>query len=319
VRAGVVVAVMVLLSLSLAPHARANETDPWYAWLHPPRDGTDALNKAINERFTRGLSFTNDDMTCRQAAERMTMSMRTAAFFFFLGDLSTWGVDYTPRTASEYFERTSTNGSYRHVYGLMPLDPAMRSGDVLFGTDKLGHFFTNGLRQYDTYVNAREGGASDEEAMRRSIEDGIHEEETWLGLYPSGIFSYADLEANHQGVLFYRALCGAGEGGDLARTKEGWTLQKPFDIARWVSPCWDEAYRPSYFSRAADAAKRGLREMCSDLARADVHARLDAYRAHGCASRALTLIDERVKKGELPDPSPWSFSRVCAEARAVGQ
>ncbi len=311
------VALVILIAFTFgAAEAHANETDPWYAWVHPPRDGTYAINKAINERFARGLTFTNRDMTCRAAAERMTMSMRTAAFFFFLGDLSKWGVDYAPRTASEYFEQTSLNGSYRHIYGLMLLDPAMRSGDVLFGTDKLGHFFTNGLRQYDTYLKARALGTSDEQSMRRSIEDGIHEEQTWLGLYPSGIFSYADLEANHQGVLFYRSLC---EGGGLVRTNDGWTLREAFDIAHHVSPCWDEAYRPSYFSRAADVARRGLREMCPDLAQPDVRARLDAYRAKGCSSASLRVVDELVKKGELPDASPWSFSRVCAEGRAVGQ
>lgn len=315
---GAVVAVALVFALVLfcTGSARANETDPWYAWVHPPRDGTAAINNAINERFAHGLTFTNGDMTCREAAERMTKSMRTAAFFFFLGDLSTWGVDYAPRTASEYFEQTATNGSYRHIYGLMPLDPAMRSGDVLFGTDKLGHFFTNGLRQYDTYRKARAGGASEDEAMERSIEAGVREEQTWLGLYPSGILSYADLEANHQGVLFYRSLC---EGGGLVRSEDAWTLREPFDIARHVSPCWDEAYRPSYFSRAADAARRGLREMCPDLSRPDVRARLEAYRAQGCRSASLRVVNERVKKGELPDPSPWGFSRVCAEGRAVGQ
>lgn len=303
-------------SFAWSPPAYANETDPWYAWVHPPRDGTEALNQAINERFRHGLSFTNKGMTCREAAARMTMSMRTAAFFFFLGDLSTWGVDYTPRTASEYFEQTTQRGSYRHMYGLMPLDPAMRSGDVLFGTDKLGHFFTNGLRQYDTFEKARADGLDEHEAMRRAIEDGVREEQTWLGLYPSGIFSYADLEANHQGVVFFRSLC---EGGALVRSDDTWTLREPFDIARYVSPCWDEAYRPSYFSRAADAAREGLREMCSDLARPDVRARLAAYRQRGCASEALRVVDEMVRRGDLPDPTPWSFSHVCAEGRPVGR
>jgi hypothetical protein len=314
-------ATLVLFSTVMAlasAGAHANETDPWYAWLHPPRDGTDALNQAINERFARGLSFATDDMTCRQAAGRMTNPLRTAAFFFFASDLSTWGVDYAPRTASEYFEQTSTNGSYRHVYGLMPLDPAMRSGDVLFGTDKLGHFFTNGLRQYDRYLDERAKGASEEAAVRRAVFDGIREEQTWLGLYPSGIFSFADLEANHQGLLFYRSLC-EGPSPVLVRGASGWKLARAFDIAQWVSPCWDEAYRSNYFSRTGNAAQRGLREMCSDLAQPAVRERLAAYRARGCNSASLRIVDELVQQGELPDPSPWSISRVCAEGRAVGQ
>lgn len=330
---GVVVAgfLFVMGAVALAPSkAAANETDPWYAWVHPPRDGTEALNRAINERFEYGLSFTNGDMTCRQAAARMTNSMRTAAFFFFLGDLSTWKVDYSPRTASEYFNSSSTNGAYRHIYGLMPLDPAMRSGDILFGTDKLGHFFTNGLRHYDTYVEARKEGADDDEAMRRAIEDGIREEKTWLGLYPSGIFSFADLEANYQGLRFFRELCDGDSPAlilvdDKADDKAGkdgekkWTLRTPFDIQRYVSPCWDEAYRPNYFGRAANAAKRGLREMCSELARPDVHQRLSAYRARGCDSASTHIVDALVRAGELPDPSPWSFARICADGRAVGE
>ena len=86
-RAAAVAALVACASFAWSPPAHGNETDPWYAWVHPPRDGTQALNQAINKRFTYGLSFTNKDKTCREAAAQMTMSMRTAAFFFFLGDL----------------------------------------------------------------------------------------------------------------------------------------------------------------------------------------------------------------------------------------
>ena len=307
-----------LATLCLSTGASANETDPWYAWVHPPRDGTSALNHTIGERLAQSLRDVNrgrdpGKLDCRDVAARMTTPMRTAAFFFFASDVGTWGADYSPRTASEYFDSLSENGSYRHLYGLLPLDPSMRSGDVLFGTDKLGHFFTNGLRQYDLYRAERARGASKEAAVRATIDEGIREEKTWLGLYPSGILSYADLEANHQGFMFFRSLC---EDGELALVDDVWTLTKPFDIARWVSPCWDEAYSPSYFLRAPDRAKRGLAEMCEELDDDGVRARLEAYRANACTSASGEVVRDLVARGELPDPSPWSYEAVCTSTRA---
>lgn len=317
---GVRVDNLVLAVLLFSSPTRANETDPWYAWLHPPRDGTAALNRAISERFARGLQRVNAKQnpagsSCRDVAATMVSPVRTAALYFFAGDLGSWGVDYSPRSASELFD-AAASGAYQHLPRLLPFDPAMRAGVVLFGTDKLGHFFTNGLRHYDRYRAARAVGASEDEALRAAITQGIAEERTWLGMYASGIFSYADLEANHQGVLFFRSLC---EDGGLALVDGRWTLAAPFDIARWVSPCWDEAFAPSYFRRFPEAAKRGLAALCDTLDRESVRDRRQRYREHACTSTSTRVVGELVARGELPDPSPWSYEAVCTTPSAIAR
>src|SRR5262249_36874781 len=84
-----------LLSASL-PQA---ETDPYYGWLHPPRDGTAALNANINRALDDGLVDINEapqltrPRTCRGAAHVLTARLSSTAAYFFAGATRAWNVD----------------------------------------------------------------------------------------------------------------------------------------------------------------------------------------------------------------------------------
>ena len=116
---------------------------------------------------------------------------------------------------------------------------------VLIGTDKFGHFFSQGRKFYRRF--RRHG--SEERAARRSAatESGIFGQKT------TGSYSNADLVANYEGYRFYRALFHAGiVAGKTAilRWEQGKpVVQRPFDWADHVNAFWDEALNPNHFDR----------------------------------------------------------------------
>ena len=323
VNPGRVVAVVVVCCF--AAGARAAESDPFYGWRTPPRDGTAALNAVINERLQRGLDDVNRrpaGLSCEQVAKDMSVPLWSTALFYFISDMNRWDVDHVPRTSSEYEREMPVRGIYRNSlllpFGrLVPIDPTVRVGDVLFGIDKLGHFFTNGPRYLDRYREARADGADVDAAEVAAVRYGVGQERGWLGLGVSGIFSYADLEANWRGLLFFRELCAPDARPDAVRLQiiDGrWRLSQPFDIGAVVDPCWDESFLPNAFGRSEGAAvQEALRETCPLWRRPDLVQRRASYRAQGCPARHVEVLATLLRDGEVPDPSPWSLEEICPE------
>ena len=60
-------------------------------------------------------------------------------------------------------------------------------------------------------------------------------------------FSYADLEANYQGLKFALDMC-EGSNPLLVQDSNGkWSQRKDFDITPYLNPKWDESYYPSAY------------------------------------------------------------------------
>lgn len=330
----VAVVVAVVLATSAAPPARAAETDPFYAWFRPPADSTHQLDAVINDRLAFGLRELNrnpraSELSCRDAAAGMIGPLQDTAMHFVWGGVRSWGISYAPGSSTEYANDMRAVSAYRYALlfplgSLVPLDPAVRVGDVLFGTDKIGHFFTNGLRYFDRYLEARAAGGSEEEAVRAAVISGVVEESNLLGLGVSGIFSYGDLHANDRGFRFFRELC-EGSEPDLTVVDGRWILRRPFAIDRYVDPCWDESWSTSGFGpREGPAVRRAIEELCPEWANARVQERRAKYRQQMCHSRSRPILEELMRDGLIPDPTPWNIDAVCtargpaAERRMAG-
>lgn len=291
------------------------ESDPYYAWRSPPRDSTAALDRAINAGLTAGLRGARA-RTCRDAAAALTAPLASTAQYYFVGPVRRWELDTVPR-ADESFETTSVYRlaplfPFGHV---IPLDPTISAGGVWFGTDKLGHFFTNGLRAFDRYASARARGVDEAGAVRAAILLGVEEESGWLGLGVCGVFSYADIHANLSGLRFFRALC---EEDELVEGESGWTLTVPFRMARWVDPCWDESFAPSAFAPSEAAAlDAALQEVCPLLEAPHVRGQRAAYRARGCSPFVEAELARLVAAGLAPDATRWSIDAACADRSAA--
>ncbi len=298
----------------------AAETDPYYAWWAPPKDSTTALNAAIVDAIDEGLRSVNrcghpELLRCEDVAIRSTARLDRTAGWFMIGLTRAWPVDFSPGSSTEYVERFVPLSVYRDApllpFGhFVPVDPAVRVGDIVFGTDKLAHFFTNGARYFARYHDVRDGGASEDDAEDAAIAVGLAEEQGFLGQWASGILSYADLQANYRGLRFFRSLC---EGPRPAlRLEQGRWHMDAFDIARHVDPCWDEGFETSAFA-AVDAPiiAGAVRELCPRYHRPDAQRRRAAYERQGCRGRSIDIVRRMISQGALPDPAATAIDKLC--------
>ena len=322
-RQGRSLAAALVVALASATPAGAAETEPHYGWQHPPRDGTAALNAAVDALLQRGLDEVNAapdgaQWPCHEVALRMVSPLWATAGWFFLGLTRSWPVDVRPASSTEYVEQFLPASTYRDLHlppfgQLVPHDPVVRVGDVVFGVDKLGHMFTNGARAYARFVAARKAGATITDAERAALLPGVGEEHTILGVWASGIFSFADLEANAAGLRFLRAQC---EGPAPAlRLVQGRWHGGAFDVAAWVTPCFDEAFEPSAFAPCDGAPMHAaIRSLCPRWHRPDVQERWARLRARRCDPGWRALRHELRAAGSIPDARRWNIAVVCAAA-----
>jgi hypothetical protein len=304
--------------------AGAIETDQYYAWGREIADSTDVINAKVNVEIQAVLDRVNAKrswprMSCHQVLKRIRGHFR----LFIFHDLELWvdncslveRVPATPEEELRFRERYlySNHGPF-DVGTWMPPSPTIELAGVRVGTDKLTHFFSEGWLSYQRYRRARGRGLSHEEAERRAIDRGILIERFILGTAASGVFSLADLEADYEGLLFFRNLCDPESPG-LRRTDEGWRLVEPFDFRDHVSPEWDESYQPSIFTaRRWEKVEPVLLRYCPLLHTPEVALRRRAYATRDRLTATETRIGELVETGKLLDPDRFSIEKVCSEA-----
>jgi hypothetical protein len=309
-----------LLALLLSVSAAAAETEPYYGWWFPPRDGTRGIDEAVNALLAAGLADINarsdrSVLRCEDIAPRLQDRLAPTAGWFFLGLTRSWNVDFSPRSSREYVEDFTPLSVYAPArllpFGkLVPVDPAVRVGAIVFGTDKLAHFFTNGARYYVRFVAEKARGQGDDDAIDAAIELGVMEESGILGRWASGIFSFADLQANQRGLAWYRSLCEGPEPG-LRLVNGQWVL-RPFSIAEHVDPCWDEAFEPSGFSD--DDAPRihaAVAQLCPRFQAPEAQRRWQGYAARGCPGRSRSHVVTRRLLTVPPDTARTWIGAIC--------
>jgi hypothetical protein len=130
------------------------------------------------------------------------------------------------------------------------LSPVIMAGGVLIGTDKLGHFLAQGFQYFERYQQLRGSVAERLEAIRAL---GHAQEMGQLGVATGGLYSFADLASNWDGMLFFRALFDdvTVEGASHARYftsdgRGGFVRTRDFHWAEWVNPDWDEVLNPTH-------------------------------------------------------------------------
>jgi len=184
------------------------------------------------------------------------------------------------------------------VAGFFGVGPTLKINNVLVGTDKLGHFLSQGRKFYRRWVKM-----GDE---REAAEQSAYTERAIFGQLTTGSYSNADLVANYEGYLFYRSLFEdnvvPGKPAILAWENDHWIMQRPFDFADHVNDYWDEAlnindYDVMLYSRM----KTRLLTFC------------DSYRAR---PELYTVHDEETLKYryrylQLRDTSELRLDHLC--------
>ena len=140
----------------------------------------------------------------------------------------------TPRYGSIYAKHPIWATRTIALFGI---GKTIRLNRQLIGTDKLGHFISQGRKFYRRF---RRLGSEDEAALRSAFT-----EKAIFGVMTTGNYSNADLVANYEGHRFYRSLFEndiiEGKPAILRWEDDGWVIQREFDWADHVNEYWDEA------------------------------------------------------------------------------
>jgi hypothetical protein len=190
---------------------------------------------------------------------------------------------------------------------LFGVGATIRIGDSLVGSDKLGHFVSQGLKYYRSHL----AGWHEERIARRGELN-----ERWLfGQLTTSVYSNADLVANWEGYRFYRSLFEdgvvAGKPAIVRFAHGRATLARRFDWRDHVNDYWDEALNPSFLSPALARYIAGkLPEYCDDY----------ASRPRAYVPRDETELAARYAAIGLRPRPELRIDRVCGEAgiRAAG-
>ncbi len=184
------------------------------------------------------------------------------------------------------------------VAGLFGVGPTLKINHVLVGTDKLGHFLSQGRKFYRRWIKM-----GDES---KAAEHSAYTERAIFGQLTTGSYSNADLVANYEGYRFYRSLFEdniiPGKPAILAWKGDHWIMQRPFDWADHVNDYWDEALNiPHYDTLLYSHMKTRLLTFC------------DTYRED---PELFAIHDEEALKHryrflQLRDASELRLSQLC--------
>jgi hypothetical protein len=241
-RLGAITAIAVALVLPLPLYAY--ETDQHTQRTAHVEDSTEVLNDKVNEAIT-GIVAAWDKGNNEVAV--------VDAFYRELGGIH-W-VDRLERWAikSPEVDRLEV-GRYESIIARQPLyatrvaklfgtGVTIRVNKQLIGSDKIGHFISQGRKYYKRYL---ESGSEAEAA-----EHSAFTERAIFGQLSNGIYSNADLVANYEGHRFFRSLFEdnivPGQPAILRWEGDAWVVQREFDWADHVNEYWDEALNVNHF------------------------------------------------------------------------
>jgi len=237
-------------ALGGANSLHAYEADQYSHRLVPLRDSREVLNRRVNDALREILAAWRGGPP-RTMIEKWRFARRIywrLGGLFWVHHLEAWAAK-TPQ-----IERLPQS-RFHSIYDGSPLFPGpilkvfgvchtIEIAGSLLGTDKLGHFFAQGVKYYGSYLL----GLGESRILHR----GEFNERWLFGEWTTGVYSNADIVADYEGYRFYRSLFEDGiVPGKPAIV--GWRdgqpfLQRPFDWADHVNDYWDEEANPSFLA-----------------------------------------------------------------------
>ncbi len=231
--------------LLLAPlSGGAYETDQFNNRLEPITDAREPLNEQVN--------LTIADIAANWTGPRNDSRFVDKVYYriggrHWVDKLERWAMKSpdverlsTPRRDSVYSGHPIWATRVAAMFGV---GPTIKVNDVLIGSDKLGHFLSQGRKFWRRYQRY------DDES--RAAEQSAYTERAIFGQMTTGVYSNADLVANYEGHRFYRSLFEddivPGKAAILAWQDNGWVVQREFDFADHVNSYWDEGININHF------------------------------------------------------------------------
>ena len=268
---GKIFSVVILLQM----HLNAGEVDNYYAWNNHIEDSSLAFNIYINDAINDALDSVNKKWgtpSCEKAAMGIMKKLGSTNYLIKrVGSLNTkleiWAqdnpkIDKVPRqgTSNKQYVAKSIYAPSLKIFGVpTKLDVTLNVNGVYFGTDKLSHFLGSGFEYYRKYLKYLDDN-SPAMAEALAVKWGVKMENGIIGLQAVGVFSYADLEANFQGLEMAEDFCRADEP-KLKLIGKNWVLAQKIDFRDYVNPNWDESfYRSTYTQKRLESVKENVKQ-----------------------------------------------------------
>ncbi len=263
--------------------AGASETDSFTERNQAMPDVTDALNRRTNELLDQAVAEANAppppsvfaDAAPREvpcSRWRLYEAINRAMGGPLVGTLE----EFANRSASLSQRKLSRRESIYHAFGIFEA-PSMGGDEgrlaalvnidgTLVGADKLGHFFSQGYSYFDKAYLSGDG-------LDAAFDYGDLTERTYYGALFTGVYSYADLTANFDGMRFWIQVLKEqpdplGDDGrpPYVSCEDGrWVRTRGFDWDDYVDAAWDEAINCSLFRNEVLQAK--VRDAIAELER----------------------------------------------------
>jgi len=318
---------ILLIGFLLSP-ADALETDQYMAWNKPLNDVSAYLNSFINQRTWQTLAAINQDtlqqqkyLSCEAVHKLIVVDYNKNKGLDFISEIERKVYDdptlsrYPPINTSklEVIERSIYKKS--QLFKLKIFGININVNGIHLGLDKLDHILRTGYLYFKTYQKYRQYGLSEQQAEIAAIKKGIVQEKTYFGYWVSGIFSYADLEANYQGFRLHKQFC-LGNQPYLSQRRNGtWAFTRAIDLKDYINPWFDESYNGNaYLQRRFKSIYSELKEYCDARKSAWLYKRDHYYqRWKDQASFSVHYLQQQVALNQLDDPKRYSLDTICAK------
>lgn len=301
--------------LTLTLPAMALETDNYLAWDKTLSDSSAHINRFLSDSIKSALTqIPNHRM---KSCDEMTVLIGKEFESRLVHDNPVENWLFTILTDKEmfpsdlhYVEDSIYREPYRFYIPWFGLAPNIQVNGYYFGTDKLSHFASTGMIYFRIFRDQIRKNKSSLAALKRAIDWGIRDEKTVHGFWASGVFSYADLEANYQGLLFFQRFCST-ENSFLQRSNDGnWSLVNPPEIKEFINGAWDESYLLSYrkplnWKKVAAIIKA---KYCEKFQTTRVQKRFSYYKETSRLSKSQEYLT-----GIKSLPPAQSFKDLCSE------
>ena len=235
---------LAVLVLLVAVPCAAYETDQFTNRLNPIEDSIELLNIKVNETLN---SIVDDWKGPRDDWKFVN------AVYFEIGGRH-W-VDKIERWAMkspdvERLVQSRHQSIYKghpiwatRVAALFGVGPTIMINGQLVGSDKLGHFLSQGRKYYGRYLRSLD--------EIQAAAHSAYTERAIFGQLTTGVYSNADLVANFEGYRFYRSLFEdnvvLAKPAILRWDNDHWMIQSRFDWADFVNEYWDEALNINHY------------------------------------------------------------------------
>ncbi len=231
--------------LILAPlTSGAYETDQLSNRLNPIQDSTALLDERVNQSIADAIANWKGK---RKDSKVVSRIYHDIGGVHWVDKIERWAMN------SEDIERIQVS-RYDSIYsghpiwatrvaGMFGTGPTIKLNGQLIGSDKLGHFLSQGRKFWKRYVRYQDEA--------RAAEHSAYTERALFGQLTTGSYSNADLVANFEGYRFYRSLFEdnviPGKPAILAWENDQWQIQRHFTWADHVNEYWDEALNVNHY------------------------------------------------------------------------